>query len=72
MTKKSTDTPMTDNPSPLTDEARMCQTDVSRQDIEKAAYYRWEKRGCPIGDDQQDWYAAEDELNKTAQEEQAD
>ncbi len=35
---------------------------VSQEQIAVSAYLRWESRGCPIGEDLQDWLAAEYEL----------
>jgi hypothetical protein len=31
-------------------------------EIEMAAYYRWLNRGCPIGDDLNDWVEAEKDV----------
>jgi hypothetical protein len=33
--------------------------------IEALAYQLWLQRGCPTGDDQQDWFRAEEELRKS-------
>jgi hypothetical protein len=30
----------------------------SVSEIETEAYYQWVNRGCPLGDDQTDWYKA--------------
>lgn len=30
--------------------------------ISALAYQKWQRRGCPIGDDYRDWYEAEKEL----------
>lgn len=36
------------------------QTDLDRhQQIELAAYYLWEERGCPMGEPEVDWFQAE-------------
>lgn len=32
------------------------------QDIAQLAYLKWQKRGCPLGDAERDWLAAEAEL----------
>lgn len=31
--------------------------------IQERAYRLWQSRGCPLGDDKHDWYAAERELS---------
>jgi hypothetical protein len=31
----------------------------SHEDLQQAAYYRWQKRGTPLGDDLADWHAVE-------------
>lgn len=50
--------PQADAPSmPLTERERM---------IAERAYYRWQARGAPHGSDQQDWFEAERDLNRTA------
>jgi hypothetical protein len=33
------------------------------QQVEMAAYFRWLKRGCPIGDEMEDWVGAEKEIS---------
>ena len=35
---------------------------ISHEAIARLAYQNWQKRGCPIGDDQRDWLTAEAEL----------
>ena len=35
---------------------------VSRDAIATLAYQKWKQRGCPRGDDQRDWFEAEQEL----------
>lgn len=30
--------------------------------VARVAFQRWQRRGCPIGDDQRDWFEAENEL----------
>lgn len=37
---------------------------TSQQELEKAAYYQWLNRGCPIGDPMTDWKKAEKDLGK--------
>jgi phage terminase Nu1 subunit (DNA packaging protein) len=32
--------------------------------VATAAYYRWMSRGCPQGQDQQDWFEAEREVRE--------
>jgi Protein of unknown function (DUF2934) len=36
--------------------------EVTREEIAKLAFQKWQKRGCPNGEDQRDWYEAEREL----------
>jgi len=31
-------------------------------EIERLAFHKWQKRGCPTGDAQRDWFEAEAEL----------
>jgi len=38
---------------------------VSEEEIARAAYERWQARGCPPGDGSEDWQAAERELFAT-------
>jgi hypothetical protein len=33
--------------------------------IAQLAFQNWQKHGCPVGDDQRDWFEAERELNST-------
>lgn len=32
--------------------------------IAERAFHLWQKRGCPTGDDQRDWYQAELEVSR--------
>ena len=41
----------------------------SREDLEKEAYFRWERRGCYHGGDMEDWLAAEEELGAGGEQE---
>ena len=34
----------------------------SRDTIAALAHQKWQRRGCPAGDDQRDWFEAEKEL----------
>jgi hypothetical protein len=36
--------------------------DVTREAIAQLAFQKWQKRGCPTGQDQRDWFEAEREL----------
>jgi hypothetical protein len=36
--------------------------DAQKVEIEMAAYYRWLNRGCPVGDDMNDWVEAEKDV----------
>jgi|SwirhisoilCB2_FD_contig_31_32944706_length_791_multi_4_in_0_out_0_2 hypothetical protein len=38
---------------------------VDEAAIAALAFGLWQARGCPIGSDQEDWFRAEEELNKT-------
>jgi hypothetical protein len=39
--------------------------EVTREAIAKLAFQNWQKRGCPNGEDQRDWYEAERELKSS-------
>jgi hypothetical protein len=39
---------------------------LSKKELEVAAYYHWQERGCPINDDLTDWVEAEKEIGKPA------
>jgi len=36
--------------------------EIPEERIAALAYEKWKQRGCPIGDDGQDWFAARAEL----------
>jgi hypothetical protein len=36
--------------------------EATRDAIAQLAFQKWQKRGCPPGEDQQDWFEAEQEL----------
>lgn len=36
---------------------------VSRDAIAARAHQKWQQRGCPLGEDQRDWFEAEKELS---------
>jgi hypothetical protein len=44
--------------------ASMTDTDKTRAEVEKAAYYHWLNRGRPTCDDWTDWLQAEKDLKK--------
>ena len=46
-----------DNPG----EARMVEN-VNKNAVAALAYQLWQKRDCPIGSDQEDWFRAESQL----------
>jgi Protein of unknown function (DUF2934) len=47
------------------DEKSVNHENVSHADIEVRAYEKWQQRGCPLGDhEQDDWHAAEKELQR--------
>jgi hypothetical protein len=35
---------------------------IAREAVARLAFQKWQKRGCPIGTDQRDWFEAEVEL----------
>ena len=35
---------------------------IAQDLIAQRAYEKWQQRGCPLGDDLHDWFAAESEL----------
>ncbi len=35
--------------------------------VAQRAYEKWQRRGCPVGDDQHDWYAAQAEIELEAE-----
>ena len=43
--------------------SRGLKRQVTREEIETLAYYKWLERGCPKDDPGIDWLAAEKELN---------
>jgi len=49
---------------PVTSRPFGATSEIPREAIAMAAYYRWLKRGCPDGQDQEDWFAAERELRQ--------
>ena len=38
--------------------------ELTKEQIETAAYYKWLERGCPHGDAMKDWLDAEKKLSK--------
>jgi hypothetical protein len=49
----------TSEPSPAPPAAN---GEIPRDAISKLAFQKWQKRGCPTGEDQIDWFEAEREL----------
>lgn len=47
---------------PLTVSAPIAAAEISVKRTAERAFHLWQKRGCPIGDDQHDWYQAEREV----------
>ena len=39
---------------------------IAQELIAQLAYEKWQQRGCPIGDELQDWFAAQTELEVEA------
>jgi hypothetical protein len=54
-TRASTSTAAASRPGPL-----------SRDAIAALAFQKWQRRGCPTGDDRRDWFEAEKELAATS------
>jgi hypothetical protein len=48
----------------LTTEREKPDQDRDREAIEKLAYALWEKRGCPAGTAEADWFEAERKLSE--------
>jgi hypothetical protein len=42
--------------------SRKIMNEIPEERIATLAYRKWEQRGCPIGDDAQDWFEARAEL----------
>jgi hypothetical protein len=40
------------------------QNELDQEEIARLAYQFWLERGCPIGSAEQDWFRAEDELQR--------
>jgi DUF2934 family protein len=40
-------------------------SNARREEIEKLAYRLWEERGAPLGSPDDDWYRAEQELQRS-------
>ena len=38
------------------------EEEAEHERIAELAYQLWEKRGCPIGSPEEDWYRAEEEM----------
>ena len=55
-------TAVASKPMPERKVATPSSTAVTRDAIAKLAFQKWEKRGCPVGEDQLDWFEAEREL----------
>ena len=44
--------------------AYTAEQQLSREDIARLAYSLWQARGCPIGNSEEDWLRAEQELRR--------
>jgi hypothetical protein len=42
---------------------RLKENEVTKEDVEREAYYHWLGRGCPEGDAMTDWVEAERKLS---------
>ena len=58
MARLKKDTPTTNKKTVSESEA------ISPETVQMAAYYHWEKRGKPIGDEWYDWLEAEKEIKE--------
>lgn len=50
-----------------TDQLQPCETPStawSDEQIAQRAYFKWQGRGCPMGEDLQDWLEAQEELRQ--------
>jgi hypothetical protein len=60
MTKQSRNQGRVQRPKPLTD----FYGEDRHELVQKVAYQRWEKRGCPLGSPDIDWFAAEEAVRE--------
>lgn len=61
-TKPSATQPRPASPASPVSSAPAANGELSRDAIAKLAFQKWQKRGCPAGEDQKDWFEAEREL----------
>jgi hypothetical protein len=47
-------------------ELEQSEASVAQAEIAKRAFERWQQRGCPLWQDEQDWFAARNELEAEA------
>jgi hypothetical protein len=47
-------------------EIEQTATSIAQDDIAKRAFERWQQRGCPLWDGEEDWFAAKSELEAEA------
>ncbi len=40
------------------------QTDIANEAIARRAYQKWQQRGCPLWQEEQDWFVARAELER--------
>jgi hypothetical protein len=45
-----------------TDEINESSAGETRAMIARRAYEKWQARGCPVGEDEKDWFEAEQEI----------
>ena len=58
-----------------TDQLQPCEmpsTALSDEQIAQRAYFKWQGRGCPMGEDLQDWLEAQEELRKECEQRMPD
>jgi hypothetical protein len=60
--KSGTDAPVSNRNASESRNSAASNAEVMREAIAQLAFQKWQKRGCPTGQDQRDWFEAEGEL----------
>jgi len=60
--KSRTDAPVSNRTASEPRTSSASNAEVTREAISQLAFQKWQKRGCPTGQDQRDWFEAEREL----------
>ena len=50
--------------TPVQPNTEIKKINISQESLALAAYYRWLDRGCPHGDDLNDWLESEKKINQ--------